>query len=87
MTQNAKPTHKGRLTGWIMFLSVLLVFSIAALPGHAAFSAAADRAFVAVRLSLVIAISVLVVQQRLTPAARVSGSVLRRLRGWFYDQE
>ena len=87
MTQTAKATRKGKLTGWIMFLSVLLVFSLAATPGHEAFSVAVDRALVAIRLSLVIAISVLVVQQRLTPGARVSGGVLRRMREWFYDQE
>ena len=87
MTQNVKATRKGKPTGWIMFLSVLLVFSMAATPGHSAFSAAADRALVAVRLSLVIAISVLVVQQRLTPGARRSGSVLRRMRAWYYDQD
>ncbi len=87
MTQNAKATRKGRLTGWIMFLSMLLVFSLAASPGHASFSVVADRLLVAVRLSLVLAISVLVVQQRLTPGEKHTGNVLRRMRTWFYDQD
>jgi hypothetical protein len=86
MQPEPNATHHGKLVGWILFLATLLVLSFAAAPGHTAFSTAADRILVGVRLSLVIALSVLVVQERLTSGAGASGNLLQRCRRWFYDE-
>jgi hypothetical protein len=86
MSQQTKAAGPGKLGGWIVFVATLLVLSFAAMPGHQAFSAVADRLLIAVRLSLVLALSVLVVRERLTGRAEASGGLLQRCRRWFYDE-
>jgi hypothetical protein len=86
MLQNAKTAKRSRLAGWIVFLATLLVLSFAAMPGHEAFSTIADRLLIAVRLTLVLALSVLVVRERVSSGAAAAGNLLQRCRRWFYDE-
>ena len=86
MPENVKSARRSRLASWIVFLATLLVLSFAAMPGHEAFSVLADRLLIAVRLTLVIALSVLVVRERFAGRADSSGGLLQRCRRWFYDQ-
>jgi len=58
---NAK---KGSAGGWFLFLATLLLLSFAALPGFEKYSTFADEALIAIRLSLVLALSILVVRER-----------------------
>lgn len=86
MTATTK-AKKGSATGWIIFLATLLLLSFAAMPGFDKYSVVADRVMIAVRLSLVLALSVLVVRERFSGDDRVGrgGSLLQRCRHWFYD--
>jgi uncharacterized membrane protein len=81
-------SKKGSATGWIVFLATLLVLSFAAMPGFETVSRFADRALIAVRLSLVLALSVLVVREKFFAAggAYDRKSLLQRARRWYYDQ-
>jgi hypothetical protein len=84
---------RGKLSGWIVFLAVLLLLSFAATPGFK-YSRAADLSLIAVRFSLVILLSVLVVREKWThrddpdhPQIQPdkNGTILQRLRRWYYD--
>ncbi len=86
MAQTASNSGKRNLTGWMLFLATLLLLSFAAQPGHEEFSVVADRSLVAVRLSLVLALSVLVVRERFSGGRQHSGDLLQRCRRWFYDE-
>jgi hypothetical protein len=86
MSESIKAVRRSKLGGWIVFLATLLVLSFAAMPGHETFSTFADRALIAVRLTLVLALSVLVVRERFTGRAHASGGLLQRCRQWFYDE-
>jgi hypothetical protein len=56
--------------GWIALLASLVVLSFASVPGYEGFSMVADRLQVGVRLTLVLALSVLVMRERFGTAAR-----------------
>jgi len=86
MATTAK-TRKGSAAGWIIFLATILVLSFAAMPGFDKYSVIADRTLIAVRLSLVLALSVLIVRERFSGSNRLDrgGSLLQRCRRWFYD--
>lgn len=87
MPQEFRMARKHTLTGWILFLFTLLVLSFAAMPGHETFSAVADRLLIAVRLSLVLALSLLVVRERFGGASQARDeNLLQRCRRWFYDE-
>ena len=86
MPQGAKAVKKGNLGGWIALIATLLVLSFAGMPGYQAFSTAADRLLVAVRLTLVLMLSLLILQERFGSTRRGSGDILRRCRRWFYDE-
>jgi hypothetical protein len=86
MPQSINTAGRSTLAGWIVFLATLLVLSFAAMPGHQEFSAVADRTLVAIRLTLVLALSVLIVRERFSGRAQASGSLLQRGRRWFYDE-
>jgi hypothetical protein len=86
MPEAAKAARKGKLGGWIAFVATLLILSFAAMPGHEAFSTAADRLLIAIRLTLVLALSVLILQERFSSNAHGGGDILRRCRRWFYDE-
>jgi hypothetical protein len=62
--------------------------SFAAVPSLHSFSVVADRALVAVRLSIVLALSVRVVREKFFGGSqhREQVSVLQRCRRWFYDE-
>jgi hypothetical protein len=86
MARTAK-AKKGSAAGWMIFLATLLVPSFAAMPGFDQYSVVADRATIAVRLTLVLTLSILVVRERFSADTRVdkSSSPLQRCRHWFYD--
>jgi hypothetical protein len=86
MPQGAKTRTKGKLGGWIAFVATLLVLSFAAMPGHESFSTMADRLLIAVRLTLVLVLSVLILQERFGSSGHGGGDILRRCRRWFYDE-
>jgi len=86
MLQGAKIAGKRKLGGWIAFVATLLVLSFAAMPGEEAFSSVADRLLIAVRLTLVVSLSVLVLQERFGGRHQGGGDILRRCRRWFYDE-
>ena len=79
---------KRNATAWIVFLISLLVLSLAATP----YWRAADQLLIAIRLSIVIGISVLFVRSRWRrrdseeqPSDRAD-SLLLRLRRWYYGE-
>ena len=83
-------SRKGRLRGWILFVACLLLFSLGATGYHKV----ADSALIAIRLSLVIVLSVLIVRERWNSRDRgmlnphnPRETILQRLRRWFYDEE
>jgi hypothetical protein len=86
MPQGVKTGTKGKLGGWIAFVAVLLLLSFAAMPGHEAFSTIADRLLVAIRLTLVLVLSLLILQERFGSSGHGGGDILRRCRRWFYDE-
>ena len=84
---------RGKFSGWIVFLAVLLLLSFAATPSFR-YSRTADLGLIAVRFSLVILLSVLVVREkwmhRNDPDNRqiksgTNDTILQRLRRWYYD--
>ena len=84
---------RGKFSGWIVFLAVLLLLSFAATPSFK-YSRAADLSMIAVRFSLVILLSVLVVREKWThrddaddPQIKsgANDTILQRLRRWYYD--
>jgi hypothetical protein len=84
--------RKKNFGGWIAFVAVLLVFSLGASPYHKI----ADSALIAVRLSLVLLLSALVIWERWNHRRDVPGgrgspydrgeSILERMRRWYYDE-
>jgi hypothetical protein len=83
----------GKLSGWIVFLSVLLLLTFAATPSFK-YSRTADPSLIAVRFSLVILLSVLVVREKWKHRDDPDGpqiksdtnaTILQRLRRWYYD--
>lgn len=88
-TDSKGTSRKGRLRGWILFVACLLLFSLGATSYHKM----ADSALIAVRLSLVIVLSVLVVRERWNNRDdRISPhnpreTILQRLKRWYYDEE
>ena len=86
MPQSTKAARKGKLGGWIAFVVTLLLLSFAGMPGHEAFSTLADRLLIAVRLTLVLVLSVLILQERFGSSGHGGGDILRRCRRWFYDE-
>jgi hypothetical protein len=86
---SAAKAKKGSATGWIFFLATLLVLSFAAMPGFEKYSVVADRLLVATRLSLVLALSVLAVRNWMSsnPSTYKDTNLLKRLRGWYYDED
>jgi len=79
---------KGSATAWIVFLATLLLLGFAAMPGFERYSVFADRALIAIRLSLVLALSILVVRERVSVRGGVgpNDSILQRCRRWFYGE-
>ncbi len=84
---------RGKLSGWAIFLAVLLLLSFAATPSFK-YSKTADLSLMAVRFSLVILLSVLVVREkwkhrddpdRPHPKSDAPDTVLQRFRRWYYD--
>ncbi len=84
---------RGKFSGWIVFLAVLLLLSFAATPSFK-YSRAADLSMIAVRFSLVILLSVLVVREKWTHRddaddpqnkSGANDTILQRLRRWYYD--
>ena len=84
---------RGKLSGWAIFLAVLLLLSFAATPSFK-YSRMADLSLMAVRFSLVVLLSILVVREKWrhrddadhpqsTPDA--NDTVLQRFRRWYYD--
>jgi hypothetical protein len=85
----AAKAKKGSATGWIIFLTTLLVLSFAAMPGFDRYSGVADRLLIATRLSLVLALSVLAVRNWMSssPSTYKDTALLKRLRAWYYDED
>ena len=84
---------RGKAAAWAVFLLCLLLLSLAATP----YSSAADHALMAVRFTIVIVLSVLVVRQRWRhrhdlegqePQSRPDSAegFLQRCRRWYYDE-
>ena len=81
---------KRNATAWVIFLASLLVLSLAATP----YWRAADQLLIAVRLSIIVLISVLFVRARwrreksgdTTPPADRGDSLLLRLRRWYHGE-
>ena len=77
---------RGNATAWIIFLISLLVLSLAATP----YWRTADQLLIAIRLSLVVAASVIFVRAKwrrrddAEPPADRSESFLLRLRRWYH---
>ncbi len=85
----------GKSAGWALFLAVLFLLSFAAVTPY---SHTADRVLVGVRLALVAALSVLVLQERWAhrhdaPAedrnapSDAHETLLQRMRRWYYGDE
>jgi hypothetical protein len=74
---------------WITFLLILLLISVSATP----YSKTADVAFISVRFSIIIVVSILALREwwrtrhNAGGHAGAAGTVLRRLRGWYYDDK
>ncbi len=86
---------KGKLTGWAIFLAVLLLLSFAATPSFK-YSRTADLGLMAVRFSLVILLSILIVREKWkhrddtdhSPArSPTNETILQRIRRWYYDEQ
>jgi hypothetical protein len=84
---------RGKLSGWAIFLAVLLLLSFAATPSFK-YSRAADLSLMAVRFSLVVLLSVLVVREKWRQrdgsdhpqtTSDANDTVLQRFRRWYYD--
>ena len=79
---------RGNATAWIIFLISLLVLSLAATP----YWRTADQLLIAIRLSLVVAVSVIFVRAKWrrrgdgTPPPDHSESFLLRLRRWYHGE-
>ena len=81
---------KGNATAWIIFLASLLVLSLAATP----YWRAADQLLIAVRLSIIVVISILFVRARWrrgspndpTASHDRGDSFLLRLRRWYHGE-
>jgi hypothetical protein len=78
---------KRNLGAWITFLAVLLIVSFAAMPGFEKFSAMADHIAVAIRWSLVLVLSILLVRDKvLGSESGNKGSIVQRCRRWYYGE-
>lgn len=89
-TDSQGTLRRGRLRGWILFVACLFVLSLGATPYHKL----ADTALIAIRFSLVIVLSVLVVRERWNSRGDgmrnrhdSHGTILQRMRCWYYDEE
>ena len=72
---------------WMVALAILLVLSFAAMPGFEKLSATADHIAVAVRLSLVLVLSILLVRDRVLGLESGSEeSIVQRCRRWYYGE-
>jgi Sec-independent protein secretion pathway component TatC len=75
-------------SAWLIFLLSLLVLSLAATP----YWRAADQLLIAVRLSIIVLISILFVRSRSrrrdteTPSSDRGDSLLLRLRRWYHGE-
>jgi len=87
-----KPKRGSKLIGWFLFLACLLLLSL----GASSYHKLADTALIAIRLSLILALSVLVIRERWQHRGDMPGgrgrpydsgeSVLKRFRRWYYDE-
>jgi len=76
--------HLGR---WIVAVAILLVLSFAAMPGFEKYSAAADHIAVAFRLSLVLALSILILRDWVLGSGDgTKESIVQRCRRWYYGE-
>ena len=66
----------------------MLALSFAAVPGFQRYSTVADHVLIAVRLTIVVGLSILVVHERWfrEPGADAGQNLLQRCRRWFYDE-
>jgi len=82
-----------KTAGWMLFLGSLLLLSFAATTRY---SKTADLALICVRLTLLIALSVVVVRQQwkyyrnsdisFSSKPDAPATVLQRVRRWYYDE-
>ncbi len=86
---------RGKLSGWAVFLAVLLLLSFAATPSFK-YSRTADLSLMAVRFSLVILLSILFVREKWkhrndadSPQSipGTNDTLLQRFRRWYYDEK
>ncbi len=86
---------RSKLSGWAIFLAVLLLLSFAATPAFK-YSRAADLSLMVVRFSLVILLSILFVHEKWKhrngaddPQANSASNetILQRCRRWYYDDQ
>ena len=92
-TDSNSTTRRGGLKGWILLIACLLLLSLGATPYHKI----ADTTLIAVRLSLVIVLSVLVIRERWSSRYDLEGgayaqrnlkeTILQRMRRWYYDEQ
>jgi hypothetical protein len=90
---NSTTRRGGRLKRWILLIACLLLLSLGATPYHKI----ADTTLIAVRLSLVIVLSVLVIRERWSSRHDLEGgayarrnskeTILQRMRRWYYDEQ
>jgi hypothetical protein len=90
---NGNPRRSRKLGRWTLFIACLLLLSLGATPYHKV----ADSALIAIRLSLVLVLSALVIRERWNHGHDLPGgggraydssdSILRRMRRWYYDDE
>ena len=84
---------RGKTAGWMLFLGCLLLLSFAATTRY---SKTADLALICTRMTLLIALSVLVVRERwkdyrssdirCSSKPDAPATVLQRVRRWYYDE-
>jgi hypothetical protein len=84
---------RGKTAGWTLFLGSLLLLSFAATTRY---SKTADLALICVRMTLLIALSVLVVREQwkhyrnsdisFSSKTHAPVTVLQRVRRWYYDE-
>ncbi len=86
---------KEKASGWAIFLAILLLLSFAATPGFK-YSRTADLGLMAVRFSLVILLSILLVREKWKhrddadhspDKSAANETILQRVRRWYYDEQ
>ena len=83
---------RGKILGWVLFLTILLLLSLSVTP----YSRTASFVLICVRLTVIAVVSILSLRERSryrhaaqrseAPVADPGDRLLQRLRRWYYDE-